>query len=213
MGRPVLYGAAHSCYVRIARLALCEKGVAYDLVPVDIFAPGGPPAWYGELQPFGWIPALEHAAFRLYETAAITRYIDEAFAGPPLQPTDTACRATMTQLVCLLDAYAYRTLVWDVHVERVDKPASGANADETRILAALPEARRCLAAVERLRRPGAFLLGEAPTLADIHLAPMLGLFVQAPEGAAVLAEYTGLVDWWHSFRVRPTIAAAEIDVA
>ena len=42
MGRPVLYGADYSVYVRIARLALYEKGVGYDLVPVDIFASGGP---------------------------------------------------------------------------------------------------------------------------------------------------------------------------
>ena len=44
MARPVLYGADYSVYVRIARMALAEKGVEHDLVPVDIFAPGGPPA-------------------------------------------------------------------------------------------------------------------------------------------------------------------------
>ncbi|WP_321906144.1 glutathione S-transferase N-terminal domain-containing protein [Paraburkholderia tropica] len=40
----VLYGAAWSVYVRIARLALEEKQVTYDLVEVDVFAKtGGPP--------------------------------------------------------------------------------------------------------------------------------------------------------------------------
>jgi glutathione S-transferase len=44
---------------------------------------------------FGKIPAFEHAGFRLYETGAITRYVDEAFPGPRLQPDDPRDRARM----------------------------------------------------------------------------------------------------------------------
>ncbi len=69
MTRPRLFGADYSVYVRIARLALTEKGVDYELVPVDIFAAGGPPAGYLERQPFGKIPAFEHGDFRLFEPA------------------------------------------------------------------------------------------------------------------------------------------------
>ena len=76
MGRPVVYGADYSVYVRIVRLALHEKGVDYDLIPVDVFAEGGPPAWYFDFHPFGRIPAFEHEGLRLYETTAIARYVD-----------------------------------------------------------------------------------------------------------------------------------------
>lgn len=86
MGKPVVYGADYSVYVRIVRLVLEEKGVGYELVPVDIFAADGIPGWYFEHQPFGRIPAFEHDGFRLYETGAIARYVDEAFGGPALQP-------------------------------------------------------------------------------------------------------------------------------
>ena len=79
---PIVFGAPYSVYVRAVRLALEEKGVPYELVPVDIFAPGGPPPEHRERHPFGKIPALEHAGFRLYEAGAITRYVDEAFPGP-----------------------------------------------------------------------------------------------------------------------------------
>ena len=41
MTKPILYGADYSVYVRIARLTLAEKGVGYDLVPLDIFAAEG----------------------------------------------------------------------------------------------------------------------------------------------------------------------------
>ncbi|TIU67935.1 MAG: glutathione S-transferase family protein, partial [Mesorhizobium sp.] len=60
MSKPILYGADYSVYVRIARLALEEKGIGYDLVPVDVFAPEGVAAWYLEHHPFGRIPAFEH---------------------------------------------------------------------------------------------------------------------------------------------------------
>jgi glutathione S-transferase len=90
---PILFGAAYSVYVRIVRLTLEEKEVPYEHVPIDIFAPGGPPADYRHRHPFGRIPAFEHEGFRLYETGAIARYVDEAFAGVALQPSDVRSRA------------------------------------------------------------------------------------------------------------------------
>ena len=62
---PTLYGAAYSVYVRVARLALVKKGVAYDLVEVDIFG-GAVPDWYARLYPFGRILAFAHDEFRLH---------------------------------------------------------------------------------------------------------------------------------------------------
>jgi glutathione S-transferase len=81
---PVLYGLARSVYTRIVRLALEEKAVGYSLEEVEIFGPRGVPAAHLARQPFGRIPAFEHDGFMLYETDAITRYIDEAFTGTRL---------------------------------------------------------------------------------------------------------------------------------
>lgn len=208
-GRPTLYGASYSVYVRIARLALIEKGVDHDLVPVDVFAADGLPGWYRELHPFGKIPAFAHDGLRLFETAAIARYVDEAFAGPPLQPGDAAGRAVMNQIVGLLDAYAYRTLVWDIYVERVDRPREGAPSDEARIAAALPVAETCLATLAALKQPGPFLLGERLTLADLHAAPVFGYFTKAPEGAAMTARFPAISDWWETMLARPAVALVE----
>src|SRR6266852_6085361 len=94
----VLHGYRYSVYVRIARLALAEKGVAYDRVEVNPFAPDVP-ADYFALHPFGRVPTLVHDDFALYETGAITRYLDETFAGPRLQPTVPRERARMTQII------------------------------------------------------------------------------------------------------------------
>jgi glutathione S-transferase len=196
VSEPVLFGAPYSVYVRSVRLALAEKGVPYRLVEVDVFAPGGPPAEYlAQHHPFGRIPAFEHDGFRLYETGAIARYVDEAFAGPRLQPSDPRDRARMNQIISVLDNYAYRTLVWDIFVERVRAPAQGRQSDEARIAAALPKARACLAALTELMGEKPFFAGHDLTLADLHAAPMLIYFRMAVEGAALLGEAPVLGAW------------------
>jgi glutathione S-transferase len=84
-----LYGYQFSVYSWIARLALEEKGVDYHWIEVDLFVQSVPVS-YLALHPFKRVPTLVHDSFQLYETGAITRYIDEAFPGPSLQPTDAA---------------------------------------------------------------------------------------------------------------------------
>ncbi len=205
MGKPVVYGADYSVYVRIVRLALEEKGVAYDLVPVDIFAEGGAPAWYGERHPFGRIPAFEHDGFRLFETGAIARYVDEGFAGPALQPAGVHARATMNQIIGLLDAYAYRAMVWDVAVERLEKPAP----DEALIASGLRRAATTLRVLSSLKAAGPWLLGDQLTLADLHAAPIIGYFVKVAEGQSLLAEFPNIHAWWVRIAERASFAGTE----
>lgn len=207
--RPTLYGADYSVYVRIARLALAEKHVGYDLVPVDIFAAGGPPDWYRAVHPFSKIPAFEHDGLTLFETSAIARYVDEAFEGPVLQPVLPRERAVMNQIVGLLDAYTYRTLVWDIYVETVSKPRDGKTQDETVVSAALPRAEACLAALAALKSPGSWLLGAQLTLADLHAAPIFAYFMQAGIAAPMLAGHPALLDWWQAIQTRESFTASK----
>jgi len=205
---PILFGASYSVYVRAARLALEEKRVPYRLVEVDIFAPEGPPPDYLQRHPFKRIPAFEHEGFRLYETGAITRYVDEAFAGPPLMPTAPRARARVNQIIGILDNYGYRPLIWDIFVERVRAPAQGRGADEAKIAAALPRAETCLRGIEALIDPaGPSLTGGNVSLADLHAAPMFAYFCMAREGAELLSSQPRLSRWWQSMRNRPSMTA------
>ena len=204
--RPKLYGADYSVYVRIARLTPAEKHVEYALVPVDIFAAGGPPDWYRTLHPFSKIPAFEHDGLTLFETTAITRYVDETFEGPALQPVLPRQRAVMNQIIGLLDAYAYRTLVWDIYVETVSKPREGKTPDKTVVSAALPRAETCLAALAALKSPGRWLLGAQLSLADLHAAPIFAYFMQAGIAAPMLARHPALLDWWQAMQARESFA-------
>ena len=208
MTDPILFGAAYSVYVRAARLALEEKGVPYRLVEIDIFAADGPPPDYLERHPFKRIPAFEHDGFRLYEAGAITRYVDDAFAGPPLMPSTPRARARANQIISIIDSYAYRPLIWGIFLECVRVPAEGRGADEAKIAAAIPKARLCLQALGELAdSKGPYLTGTGVTLADLHAAPMVAYFAMAKEGAELLAAQPRLLAWWHAMQERPSMAA------
>ncbi|OHV62317.1 glutathione S-transferase [Mesorhizobium sp. LCM 4577] len=205
MAKPTLYGADYSVYVRIARMTLEEKGVGYELVPLDIFAAEGIPAWYLELHPFGRIPALEHDGFRLFETGAITRYVDEAFDGPALQPADARARARMSQIAGMLDAYGYRAMVWDVAVERLEKMPP----DEALIAGGLRRAETAFKVLTLLKAKGPWLLGDQLTLADLHAAPIVAYFLKVAEGRDLLARFVQIRDWYARIADRASFARTE----
>jgi glutathione S-transferase len=207
--RPTVYGAAYSTYVRTVRMALVEKGVPYELVEVDVFAPGGPSSEYLQMNPFGRIPSFEHDGFLLYEAVPIARYIDEAFSGPELQPRDVRERARMNQIIGVLDSYAYRTLVWDIYVERTGGAATGRQPDEQRIASAVPRARTCLDALSGLIGDGCWLAGSALTLADLHAVPMFAYFLRTAEGTNLLAGVPRLTRWWEQVAQRASTRATE----
>jgi glutathione S-transferase len=206
--RPIVFGAPYSVYVKAVRLALWAKEVPYDLVEVDVFAPGGPPAEYLSRHPFGRIPSFEHGQLRMYETAPICRYIDEAFEGPPLQPSAPAARAVMGQAISIMDSYAYRSLVWGIYMERMDQPRHGLASDPGRIEAARQLATICLSALESLAPAGAWLAGNVLSLADLHSVPMFALFMRTPDARELMEPNKRLAAWWT--RINERVGPAQL---
>ncbi|TIL97437.1 MAG: glutathione S-transferase domain-containing protein, partial [Mesorhizobium sp.] len=90
----------------------------------------------------------------------------EAFDGLALQPVEARSRARMNQIIAMLDAYAYRAMVWDVAVERLEKTMP----DEALIGNGLRQAATVLKALSSLKAEGPWLLGAQLTLADLHAA-------------------------------------------
>lgn len=202
-----VYGADYSCYVRIVRLALEEKGVPYQLVPVDIFAEEERTPEYLARHPFGKIPSFDHDGFGLHEASAISRYVDAAFDGPSLLPDDPKSGARVDQLMSICDSYVYQPLVWDVYVERLEKGNRGEASDEDRIADGLDKARISLTAIAKLMSGKAWLAGDSVTLADLHLAPMMAFFLMTSEGRRMIANFPLLGAWWNRMRLRPSMIA------
>ena len=205
MTDPVLYGLSRSVYTRIARLALEEKGVRYTLEEVEIFGPEGVPDEHLARQPFGRIPAFAHDGFTLYETGAITRYVDEAFTGTRLQPQEPRARARMNQVIGIVDSYAYRPMIWGVFFARLVAPAEGIQPDEQHAAESLAKARTCCRALQEILGSGRYFIGDELTLADLHALPILLYFSMAREGAETLSAHPRLRAWLDNMAARPSV--------
>jgi glutathione S-transferase len=210
MTTPVVYGPTYSTYTRSARMALDEKGVDYKLEEVNLLQGETQKPDHLARQPFGRVPAFAHDGFALYETAAIGRYVDEAFPGPKLQPADVKRRARMTQIISIIDSYAYGALIGKVVWQRVVTPLLGGAADEKVIADAMPLVEKSVAALEAgADDKGPFLCGPELSLADLHVAPVMAYFSQTPEGRKALAGAPKLARWWQQMSQRPSIAKTQ----
>lgn len=205
MAKPTLYGPGYSTYTRAPRLAMEEKGVDYDLIEVDFIA-GGMPEEHLARHPFGKVPAFEHDGMMLYETPAILRYVDDAFDGPSLQPSNPVQRARMTQIISIIDSYTYPCTISHLVIQRLVQPLLGASADESIIEAALPEVDKSMREFERLLGDQQYLAGSAISLADLHLAPIFAYFVDTPESKDILEDKPGLTSWWQRIASRDSMA-------
>jgi glutathione S-transferase len=210
MAAPVVYGPAYSTYVRTARLALEEKSAAYTLEEVDMFGGAHKAPPHLARHPFGKVPGFVHDGFALYETAAVARYIDEAFPGPKLQPADVRRRARMNQIFAVIDSYGYPALISNIVMQRIVAPLMGGAADEKVIAEAMPQVETSVAALEALADAGGpFLCGPDLSLADLHLAPIMSYFSQTPEGQKALAGAPRLARWWAQMSKRPSVVKTQ----
>ncbi|MGH6719822.1 MAG: glutathione S-transferase family protein [Alphaproteobacteria bacterium] len=198
----VLYGDPRSPYVRTARMALAEKGVGYTLKPADL-----KDAAYRRVHPYARMPAMEHGALRVFETAAITRYVDEAFEGPALQPADAGGRARMTQWISAYNDYMARPFGPKLVIERLAPKIFGRPTNEDEIRGALPEVERALDVLDAGLSGDPYLAGATASLADLFVAPMLFYVGLTPEGQERLPRHRALALWFERMRSRPSFAA------
>jgi glutathione S-transferase len=88
---PTLYTADRCPYAARARIALAEKGIAYDAVEIDL---DDRPAWIYEKNELGRVPVYEEdEGLCLPESEVIMEYLEERYPEPALWPADPAERA------------------------------------------------------------------------------------------------------------------------
>ena len=209
MADPVVYGPAYSTYTRSARLALEEKGVPYRLEEIDMLGGACAEPEYLARQPFAKVPAFEHDGFRLYETSAIMRYVDEAFDGPALQPADAQGRARMEQAISVIDSYAYPSLIGGLVMQRLVAPMLGNECDEAAVAECLPRANTSVEALGAILGDDAYLAGETMSLADLHAAPIFAYATNTAEGAEMIAAQPAMARWWEMMSARESVVKTQ----
>jgi len=206
-----LLGYRHSVYTRVVRMVLAEKRQPATYIETDPFS-DTPDAALLRVNPFGRVPVMVHRRFALYETAAITRYIEQMFPRPALIPEDPAAAARMQQIIGIVDSDAYRVLVRQVYSHAVFRPAFGEACDPAVIDAGLTAAPRILAALDGIAAEGLQLGAETPSIADMHLAPMIAAFAVAPAGLDLLRSYPHLHAWYQRISTRDSFQATHRDL-
>jgi glutathione S-transferase len=209
MTKPVIYGPPRSAYVRTVRLVMAEKKLDYDLVDVDIARGDQHRPEHLERHPFGKVPAFAHDGLRLYETSAITRYLDATFPEVPLTPSEPRQIGLMQQAIAVTDAYAYPAMITAVVIQRLVVPREGGTPDERAVESALPQVERCLDAFDAMLEQGFWLSGGDLGLADLHLAPIIHYLSLTPEGRRLLPRHGRLQRWWGGMTGRESMALTD----
>lgn len=189
MSSLIIHALPLSTYGRTCTLALIEKGVPYELDPAQ---PQSPEQL--ERQPWGAVPAMSHGDIRLYETLAITSYIDTNFDGPALQPADPLQRARMNQWISVFIQYLYRPGI-DIVLQRLVVPAFGGSANEDLIVESIPKTEKALTALDGAIGKQQYFVGDAPTLADFFVFPVLSVLAMTAEGKSLLNATQNLRPW------------------
>ena len=200
---PTILGDYRSSYVRSARMAFEEKGIAYALQPAR---PQSPEIL--AFNPFGKMPTFRCGDLALYETSAILRHLDETMPGPSLTPSDPIERAKVEQWISVLNCYGYPAMVRNYVLQYVFPKGAGGKPDRATIEGAVPEIRKVLAALDQAVGSKDYLVGDRITLADILLAPMVAYVKAMPEGKDLLAEAPNLRRAVDKLVERPSYLAA-----
>lgn len=195
MGDVTIYGIPQSTYVRSCCMACIEKGVSYDLEPLmpqseDMLA----------LNPTGQVPAFRHGDLLLQEASAISRYVDETFPAPKLQPDGAAARARMNLWMSLTADHFYQTMIRDIVLPRlgiIEKP-------EEAIVEAGKRLEAQLERTDQNLQQYAYLAGEDLTLADLFLVPILFWIEKTPEGQASMPNVPAVRGWYEKVGERPS---------
>ena len=203
-----VYGIPGSPFLRSVEIALREKNAEYELkamTPAEMKTPE-----HLKLHPFGRIPIFEHGDFRLYETQAIIRYLDEMFIHPPLTPGNPQARARMNQIIGIIEWYFFPKAAAPIAFNRIIGPRLlGLPADEAAIADAMPMARTSFAELDRLLDGHVYLTGDQFTIADIMLGAQLDLFRECPEGRQLVGSTNALKPWLEQVVARPSFVATQ----
>jgi glutathione S-transferase len=201
-----LYEIPISPYARKVKLALLEKGLAFErrkLAPRELDG-----AEFGALNPRREVPALADDGLTIVDSTIICEYLEERYPEPALYPKTPAGRARARMLENRADM-EFEPAVWALMEIHFFGRASGELAQK--LLAGAKSAiDRHLDLMERELEAAPFLTSGTFGIADIAFLPHVA-------GAAMFGVKAGIdhprvVDWVKRVRARPSVQTEEGEV-
>ena len=195
-----LYYAHPSAYARPVWLALLEKQLPFELLPVDLSGEQFSPEFLA-LNPFSHVPVLVDGNFRVIESLAILDYLEARYPELSLLPSDAIAlaRVRMVQLVTLNELLpaVFKLLVYDEN--------SGERSAELEY--AQLRAINTLSFLENLLGDSLYFANEQLTLAEIVAGTLV---YRMPDLGIALTNYPKLNVWSERLLSRPTWQQIEL---
>jgi glutathione S-transferase len=194
-----IIGNPRSTYTRAARMACEEKGIAYALKSAMPHTPE-----VDAVHPFGKVPVLRHGDYALCETKAIATYIDRAFDGPALFPSEARDLAEAEKWISLVNTVMDRTFVRTYIFANFFPKTGDGKPDRPAIEAVLPSLQRELGLLDQAIAKTGYLAGKSYSFADINVMPILYYLQMLPEGAEAIGKLPHLAAYYERNAARPS---------
>lgn len=192
-----LYGHPYSTCTRKVLLTLAETNTPYELTVVDFAKGEHKQEPHLSRQPFGQVPAIDDDGFKLYESRAIARYINQKVRGP-LVPTDLQELARMEQWISIETSDFSGPAMKFIFQHAFHRPQS----DEV-LVAAGKSLDLALDVMNSRLSVAPYFAGNQFSLADICFMPYVGYLMGSPLKERI-ARNTRVEAWWGRVSERPS---------
>ena len=196
MANITLYGTPVSTYVRTVRLLLAYARIDYEIKDIGIFNGDNETDEYLNKNPFGKVPTVDFEGELVYETDAITFYINEKYANSQYSPSDLLLKARMYQIASIVNSYLYTPAIGQIVIQNLIVPQQGGEPNQTLIENAIAPAAQALKAIEDIVDDGSYLLGDSITIADLYLIPIFIYLQETPQFDTLTEQTPKLKAWW-----------------
>ena len=208
---PTVHGIPLSPFVRKVRVALIEKGVAYDLNPLFPAPPHNQTPEFRAISPLGKVPAYQDGDFAVSDSSAILAYLDRAHPEPPLYPAAPRDLGRALWFEELADTNMNQG-IGTIFFQRVLGPGLLKQAtDETAIQGALSETLPpVFDYLEGQLGADGYLVGNRLSVADLGVGSMLRQFKLAKEEVDA-ARWPRLASYCQRILAEPSFASSAAD--
>jgi glutathione S-transferase/RNA polymerase-associated protein len=201
---PTLLDIPLSPYAQKIKLALMEKGVAFETRIPNVDAPD---AEFVAASPRLEVPALLDADLALFDSSIILQYVEERWPDPALLPASPGERARARMLEEVCDT-AYDAVTWGITELTVFKRAEGETA-ATMLERARGQIAGLNAFLERHLNGREFFGGDRFGYGDVAVYP----FVNGGASVGCKPDPGGPLDrWLRATRKRPSAERCKQDI-